>query len=175
MSDISKTSSDQYLTFHLNEEKFSLDISQVKEVLDFTAITKVPRTPDFMRGIINLRGSVVPVIDLKIKMGMPKSDRTVHTRIIIVEVSIDGEATVIGIIADSVEEVCEIEPEMISPPPKLGTRLKTEFIQGMGKLGDEFVIILDIDKVFSADELFISKDSDDPEREAGMTADHEKA
>lgn len=159
----------QYLTFHLDEERFSLDITQVKEVLDFTTITKVPRTPDFMRGVINLRGGVVPVIDLRLKMGMPETVKTVHTRIIIVEVTIDGDATILGVIADSVEEVCDIDSDMILLPPKIGTRLKTDFIKGMGKLGEEFVIILDIDKVFSSEEIAIVNNLDEQNAEAGIT------
>ncbi len=159
----------QYLTFHLDEEKFSLDITQVKEVLDFTTITKVPRTPDFMRGVINLRGGVVPVIDLRLKMGMPETVKTVHTRIIIVEVMIDGDPTVLGVIADSVEEVCDIDSDMILPPPKIGTRLKTDFIKGMGKLGEDFVIILDIDKVFSSEEIAIANNLEKQREETGMT------
>ncbi|WP_027358246.1 chemotaxis protein CheW [Desulforegula conservatrix] len=159
----------QYLTFHLDEEKFSLDITQVKEVLDFTTITKVPRTPDFMRGVINLRGGVVPVIDLRLKMGMPETVKTVHTRIIIVEVMIDGDPTILGVIADSVEEVCDIDSDMILPPPRIGTRLKTDFIKGMGKLGEDFVIILDIDKVFSSEEIAIANNLEKQREETGMT------
>lgn len=169
MAEKLKNETNQYLTFHLDEERFSLDISQVREVLDFTTVTKVPRTPDFMRGVINLRGGVVPVIDLRLKMGMPETVKTVNTRIIIVEVMIDGDATVLGVIADSVEEVCDIDSDMILPPPKIGTRLKTEFMRGMGKLGEEFVIILDIDKVFSSDELSIVSEMSDNMTSAALT------
>lgn len=169
MAEKLKNETNQYLTFHLDQERFSLDISQVREVLDFTSVTKVPRTPDFMRGVINLRGGVVPVIDLRLKMGMPETVKTVNTRIIIVEVMIDGDATVLGVIADSVEEVCDIDSDMILPPPKIGTRLKTEFMRGMGKLGEEFVIILDIDKVFSSDELAIVSEMGDHMTTAALT------
>jgi len=175
MSEKSKNETNQYLTFHLDAERFSLDISQVREVLDFTSVTKVPRTPDFMRGVINLRGGVVPVIDLRLKMGMPETVKTVNTRVIIVEVMVDAEATVLGVMADSVEEVCDIEPDKISPPPKIGTRLKTEFIRGMGKLGDDFIIILDIDKVFSSDELAIVSEMGDHLTTAASTGEYEKA
>ncbi len=145
----------QYLTFKLDEEVFALDIGKVREVLDFTSITKVPRTPEFMRGVINLRGSVVPVVDLRLKFGMPKTEKTVNTCIIIVEVTVDNETTILGALADSVQEVLDLEPGHIEPAPKIGTRLNTEFIKGMGKRDNRFIIILDIDKIFSTDELSI--------------------
>jgi len=143
----------QYLTFKLEEEIFALDISKVREVLDFTAITKVPRTPEFMRGVINLRGNVVPVVDMRLKFGMTKTENTVNTCIIIVEIHLDGETTVLGALADAVQEVIELGAGQIEPAPKIGTRLKTDFIQGMGKRDEGFIIILDIDRVFSTDEL----------------------
>ena len=143
----------QYLTFKLEDEVFALDISKVREVLDFTTVTKVPRTPDFMRGVINLRGSVVPVVDMRLKFGMEATEKTVNTCIIITEISLDGETTVLGALADSVQEVIDLEPDQIEPPPRIGTRLKTEFIKGMGKRDDRFLMILDIDTVFSAEEL----------------------
>ena len=143
----------QYLTFKLDDEVFALDITKVREVLDFTTITKVPRTPEFMRGVINLRGSVVPVVDLRIKFGLTKTEKTVNTCIIITEVTVDNETTVLGALADSVQEVLDLSPEQIEPAPKIGTKLNTEFIKGMGKQNDRFIIILDIDKVFSTEEL----------------------
>jgi purine-binding chemotaxis protein CheW len=145
----------QYLTFKLDDEVFALDITKVREVLDFTTVTKVPRTPEFMRGVINLRGSVVPVVDLRLKFGMSKTEKTVNTCIIIVEVKVDDETTVLGALADSVQEVMDLEPGHIEPAPKIGTRLNTEFIKGMGKRDDRFVILLDIDKVFSTSELAV--------------------
>ena len=151
--------STQYLTFTLDEELFALDIAKVREVLDYTSITKVPQTPDFMRGVINLRGSVVPVVDMRSKFNMPLAETTVNTCIIIVEVEIDGDGTVLGAMADSVQEVLELAPEQIEPPPRIGSKLKTDFIKGMGKRDDHFVIILDIDKVFSASELSLVEES----------------
>ncbi len=147
------TETTQYLSFHLDEEEFALEISRVREVLDFTRITKVPQSPAFMRGVINLRGSVVPVVDLKHKFGIGVTEKTVNTRIIICEITVDDGSTVIGALADSVHEVMDIEPENIEPAPKIGTRLNTEFLKGMGKRDEEFIMILDIDKVFSLDEL----------------------
>ncbi len=149
------TDASQYLTFQLGDEVFCLDISQVREVLDFKDLTKIPRTPEFMRGVINLRGSVVPVVDLRLKFGMACKEKTQNTCIIIVEVTVDGERTILGALADSVDEVVELEPGQIEPAPKIGSRLNTEFIKGMGKHGDQFIIILDIDQVFSTDDLSV--------------------
>jgi purine-binding chemotaxis protein CheW len=153
MSETGIMETTQYLTFKLADEVFALDISKVREVLDFTTITKVPKTPEFMRGVINLRGSVVPVVDLRLKFGMNRTEKTVNTCIIITEVTVDNETAVLGALADSVQEVMDLDPDHIEPAPKIGTHLNTEFIRGMGKRDNTFVIILDIDKVFSTDEL----------------------
>ena len=149
----------QYLTFKLADEVFALDITKVREVLDFTTVTKVPRTPEFMRGVINLRGSVVPVVDLRLKFGMSATERTVNTCIIIVEVLLEGERMLLGALADSVQEVIDLEPGQIEPPPRIGTSLKAEFIRGMGKHDGGFVIILDVDRVFSAEELAVVQEA----------------
>ncbi len=145
----------QYLTFKLGEEVYALDIAKVREVLDFTSVTKVPRTPEFMRGVINLRGSVVPVVDLRLKFGISKTDKTINTCIIIMEVRVDKETTILGALADSVQEVVDLDPDNIEPAPRIGTKLKTEFITGMGKQNEKFIIILDIDKIFSTEELAV--------------------
>jgi purine-binding chemotaxis protein CheW len=157
MSVPSITQTSQYLTFKLEGEVFALDISKVREVLDFTAVTKVPQTPDFMLGVINLRGSVVPVVDMRLKFDMSRTETTVNTCIIIVEIEIDAEITVLGALVDSVQEVMDIDPDQIEPPPRIGTRMNTKFIKGMGKRDGVFVIILDIDRVFSADELSVAQ------------------
>ena len=153
MAEANTIETNQYLTFKLQDEVFGLAIGKVREVLDFTTITKVPRTPDYMRGVINLRGSVVPVVDLHLKFGLEQTEKTVNTCIIIVEIDMDGEITVVGALADSVQEVVDLEPEQIEPAPKIGTKLNTEFIKGMGKREEEFIILLDIDKIFSSDEI----------------------
>ena len=142
----------QYLTFTLEAEEFALDISKVREVLDYTTITKVPRMPDFLRGVINLRGNVVPVVDLRMKLGMTATEKTVNTCIVIVDVDINGETMQMGALADSVQEVLELDPRQIEPAPRIGTRIKSEFVRGMGKRDDKFIIILDIDRVLSTDE-----------------------
>jgi purine-binding chemotaxis protein CheW len=143
----------QYLTFKLDDEIFALDISKVREVLDYTTVTKVPNTPAFMRGVINVRGSVIPVVDVKLKFGMAITEKSVNTCIIILEVVVDGETLVVGALADSVEEVIDLDSGHIEPAPRIGTRLRTDFIKGMGKQNERFIILLDMDKVFSSDEL----------------------
>ena len=144
------TETRQYLTFKLGKEVFATDVAKVREVLDFTTITEIPRTPDFMSGVINLRGSVVPVVDMRLCLEMSKTERTTNTCI---EVLLDSESIVIGALADSVEEVIDLEPEQIRPAPRIGTQIRTDFLKGMGKRDDQFIMILDIDRVFSADEI----------------------
>jgi purine-binding chemotaxis protein CheW len=141
------------LTFKLDSEVFALDVATVREVLDFTVVTKIPRTPEFMRGVINLRGSVVPVVDLRLAFGMSATEKTVNTCIIVVEVSLEGESSIMGALADSVEEVIDLDPDQIQQAPRIGASIKTDFIRGMGKRDSNFLMILDIDRVFSADQL----------------------
>ncbi|MEO5356917.1 MAG: chemotaxis protein CheW [Nitrospirae bacterium YQR-1] len=149
----------QFLTFRLDDEVFALHIEKIREVLEFTTVTKMPRTPEFMRGVINLRGSVVPVIDLKQKFGMSYTEKKVDTCIIITEVDMEGDRVILGTMVDSVNEVMELEKGAIEPPPKIGTQLSNEFIEGMGKQDEQFIIILDIDRVFSSDELTMVTDA----------------
>ena len=118
-----KDDAGQYLTFILDEEVYAVDINQVREVLDYKEVTRVPRMPDFISGVINLRGGVVPVVDLRLKFGMEKAEKTVDTCIIIIEIMMGGELTHLGAIADSVQEVMTLEQDQIEPPPKLGARL----------------------------------------------------
>jgi purine-binding chemotaxis protein CheW len=148
-----------YITFKLGDEMFSIDVAQVREILDMIPITKVPQSPDFMRGVINVRGSVVPVVDMRLKFGMPETQKTVNTRIIVMELSFDGETTVLGALADAVHDVIELEPSQIEDPPRIGSRWRTEFIKGIGKRNDQFIILLDIDRIFSTEELALVDDS----------------
>ncbi|MGL1902054.1 MAG: chemotaxis protein CheW [Fibrobacterales bacterium] len=152
--------SKKYLTFQLDKEIYALEITRVREVLDYIKITKVPQMPGFMCGVINLRGGVVPVVDLRTKFGLKQPDVTPDTCIIIIEIVLDNEQTLIGAVADTVQEVIEFENSLIEPAPKLGTRLNTEFILGMAKKDDEFIIILDINKVFSNEEFLVLSDAD---------------
>lgn len=154
MSVMEIAESTQYLSFNLGDEVFALDISKVREVLEFTTLTKVPQTPDFMRGVINLRGGIVPVVDMRLKFGMGETQKAINTCVIITEVELDdGETTVLGALADSVQEVFDLKGEDIEPAPRLGTQLNTEFLKGMGKKDGEFVLILDIDRIFSQQEM----------------------
>ncbi len=142
----------QYLTFTLDQELFALNIDKVREVLDCSTVTKVPQMPDYICGVINLRGSVVPVVDLRRKFNMGLAEKTVNTCIIIVEVSLGETKVVMGAMADAVQEVLDLDADHIEAPPRIGTKLNTEFIAGMGKHGNEFIIILEIDRIFSEDE-----------------------
>ncbi|EPR37347.1 CheW protein [Desulfovibrio sp. X2] len=160
----------QYLTFVLAEEIFALDITSVREVLEMTTVTRIPRTPEFMRGVINLRGHAVPVVDMRLKFGLPKTEATVNTCIIIVEVEVEGEETVLGALVDSVREVVEMPAEDIEPAPRMGTSVDTRFIRGIGKQDAQFVIILDIDKVFSADELALARSVCESEKDLAAAA-----
>ncbi|HAR95969.1 MAG TPA: chemotaxis protein CheW [Deltaproteobacteria bacterium] len=155
------TKTNQYLTFGLSSEVFAVEVGKVREILDYTPITKVPRTPEFMRGVINVRGSVVPVVDLRLKFGMTQTERTLGTCIIVLEIALEGETIILGALADSVQEVIELEPEQIEPAPKIGVRVHNEFIRGMGKTDSGFIMILDIDSVFSSGELDMVVDAGD--------------
>jgi purine-binding chemotaxis protein CheW len=149
MSVIEATNVQPYLTFKLGAEVFALEVSKVREVLDFTTITKIPRTPEFLRGVINLRGSVVPVVDLRLGFGLDSVDPTVNTCIIVVDVAMASETIIVGALADAVEEVVDIDAADIQPPPRLGSAIQTDFIQGMGKRENGFLMILNIDRIFS--------------------------
>ena len=149
------TETRQYLTFKLGNEIFAIEVSKVREVLDLTTITAIPRTPEFMSGVINLRGCVVPVVDLRLCFDMSKTESTRNTCIVVVEVLLDSESTVIGALADSVEEVIDLDPDQIEPAPRIGTQIRTDFIKGMGKRDTQFIMILDIDRVFAAEELAV--------------------
>jgi purine-binding chemotaxis protein CheW len=143
----------QYMTFKLGNELFAINVAQVREVLEVSTITRVPTAPNYMRGVVNVRGKAIPVVDLRLRFGLPATPDTLTTRIIVMELDLDGEITVLGGMADSVHEVIELDPSNINPPPRIAMRWKTEFIQGMGQRGDDFIIILDVNAVFASDEL----------------------
>jgi len=158
MSETTDISSQQYVTFSLGKELFGVEVRRTKEILSLTPVTKVPQTPEYLLGVINLRGQVVPVVDMRLKLGLPANAETEDTCIIVVEVLVDGETLTVGALADAVREVMEVRADQIEPPPKLGTRLKTEFIRGMGKIDDQFMIILNIDHIFNTEELALVQD-----------------
>ena len=149
----------QYVTFSLGEELFGVEVTRTREILSLTPVTKVPQTPDYLLGVINLRGQVVPVIDMRLKLQLEAKEESEDTCIIVVEVLVDDESIIVGALADAVREVLDIRPDQIEPPPRLGARLNTEFIKGMGKVDDEFLILLDIDRVFNSDELALVQDA----------------
>jgi purine-binding chemotaxis protein CheW len=165
MTETKETQENTYLTFYLDEELFGLNIHLVREVLEYTSITKVPMTADFMRGVINVRGHVVPVVDLRRKFGLKEMEQTVNTCIIIVELEVEGESSTMGALVDGVQEVLNIQQEQIEASPRLGSKINTRFIQGIAKLEDRFIIMLDIQEIFSMEELSILADMQQQEEE----------
>jgi len=161
----------QYLTFSLGAEVFAFDVAKVREVLELIPITKVPRAPEYMSGVVNVRGSVVPVIDLRLKLGMGTAERTVNTCIIVIEVPLDGGMTVLGVLVDSVQEVVEFEGSQIAPAPRIGTGVKIEFLSGIGRREDRFVLIMDIARVLSDEDFQMLADAEG----AGTAAETAKA
>lgn len=145
----------QYLTYILADEEYAVPIMRVKEIIEYREMTKVPMVPDFIRGAINLRGGVVPVIDLAVKFGMDSSDITPRTCIVIMEVTLGEENTLMGILVDKVLQVLNIPAGDIEPAPAFGARIRTDFIEGMGKLNEQFVIILDVDRLLSVKEITV--------------------
>lgn len=143
----------QYLTFQLGGQEYALAIMKVREIVEYGALTKLPRTPAAIRGVINLRGNVVPVVDLALIFGITSGPITARTCIIVVETSWEGERAVMGIIADAVNKVAQWSSEEVLPAPAFGTRMRVEFIKGMTKVAEDFVILLEIEKVLSDAEL----------------------
>lgn len=153
MSSSKIQSTSRYVTFKLGREMFAIDVFKAREVLDVTQVTRVPTAPAYMRGVVNVRGNSIPVIDLRAKFGLPAAPDTRNTRIIVLELQLEDTTTIIiGGLADSVHEVIELEPSEINEPPSIGMKWRTDLILGMGKRGDQFIIILDIERIISEDE-----------------------
>ncbi len=148
-----KARAGKYLTFKLESEEFGLEILKVQEIIQMQSITRVPRTPPFVRGVINLRGKVIPVVDLRLKFEMDHAEDTERTCIVVVQIRNANSVVVMGTIIDEVREVLDIPEASIEDTPSFGTSIDTEFILGMGKIGQNVKILLDIDKVLSAQEL----------------------
>jgi purine-binding chemotaxis protein CheW len=144
---------EQFLAFTLAGETFALEVESVREVLEVIPITRVPRMPGFMSGVINVRGSVVPVIDLRVKFGMEAGEKTVSTCIVVLEHGSGNGKVVWGALVDAVQEVIEFEGSQVEPAPRVGTGMGNGLLRGIGKRGDRFVMILDLSRVFSGDEL----------------------
>ena len=143
----------QYLTFSLASETFAIGILAIKEIIEYRGITSVPMTPECVRGVINLRGAVVPVVDLQARFGKRPSPVGKRTCIVIVETAIEGQSHIIGVVVDAVSEVLDIPASEIEPPPSFGAQVAREFIAGMGKVRGKFVILLDVDNVLSLDDI----------------------
>lgn len=137
----------QYLTFRLDNNLFAFEIAYVREILSYTRITRVPRMPEFLSGVINLRGHIVPVVNLCVRLALPVSEPSPDTCIVIVEIVMQGEMIMVGVMADAVHEVIDIEPEHIFLPPKVGIRINPELLKGVGKKDGEFVMIPDAERV----------------------------
>lgn len=153
----------QYLTFMIAGEEYAVSLLKVKEIIEYDTVTEIPKTPDWVRGVINLRGNVVPVIDLAVKFRLPASIAGKLTCIVITEVECEGEAAVMGVMADSVRQVIDLKPEDIEVPPTFGTRVKVDYLLGMARSGKKFCLLLDTEKVLSTDELLQLPDSLEPE------------
>jgi len=153
---VSDTARSQYLGFCVAGEEYGIGILRVKEILEYDTVTKVPTTPKSIRGVINLRGNVVPVVDLAVKLGLPESQVTKRSCVVIVEVAFDGETAVMGLMADSVSQVLDLAAADIQAPPAFGTRVQVDYLLGMGRAGKKFVLLLDIDRVLSEEEIAVA-------------------
>lgn len=147
------TELNSYLSFNLGEEQFAANVGKVLNILEMTKITEVPKAPDYMKGVINLRGTVLPVVDTRIKFGMTPTVYTTNTCIIVMEIEMEGEQIQVGALVDAVQAVLELDKEEIQPPPSIGSKFKSEFIEGMAKVEDKFIMILNMEKVFSSEEI----------------------
>lgn len=143
----------QYLTFMLGRETFALGILSIKEILEYSEPTEIPMMPAFIRGVVNLRGAAVPVVDLCARFGRPAVAVTKKTCVVIIETRIGDESHTLGVVVDAVNEVLEIPNSEIEPPPSFGASIRVDFMQGMGKVRGKFVIILDVDRVLNIEEL----------------------
>jgi purine-binding chemotaxis protein CheW len=143
----------QYLTFRIGGEEYGARILRIREIIRFEPLTKVPSTPPWVLGVLNLRGSVVPVVDLAAKLGLPASSIGRRTCVVVVEVDLGGESTLMGVVADAVSQVLDLGPGDIERPPSFGTRVRADYLEGMGRVGKGFVLLLDTDRVLSSREL----------------------
>ena len=143
----------KYLTFKLADEEYGLEILKVHEIIGIMNVTRVPKTPDFVRGVINLRGKVIPIVDLRLKFEMEGREATDRTCIIVVQIERGNQQTTMGIVVDEVSEVTDIKADQIEAPPAFGARINTDFLLGMGKVGEKVVLMLDINQVLSEDEI----------------------
>jgi len=151
----------QFLTFLLADESYAISILRVREIIEYETVTRVPNMPASIRGVINLRGAVVPVVDMGLRFGMREIRVTKRTCVIIVEVEANGERLVMGLMADAVSQVIDLPPADIEPPPAFGTRVRVDFLKGLGKIGKRFVLILDLERALSSAELLAAASAQD--------------
>lgn len=142
-----------YLSFKLGEEEFAAHVGKVLNILEMTRITEVPKAPEYMKGVINLRGTVLPVIDTRMKFGMEPTEYTANTCIIVLDIEVDNETIHIGALVDAVQAVLEIDRNKIMPPPSIGSKYRSEFIEGVVNIDEKFIMILDMDAVFSTEDV----------------------
>ena len=142
-----------FLSFKLGEELFAAHVGKVLNILEMTKITEVPKAPEYMKGVINLRGTVLPIIDTRIKFGMPATPYTTNTCIVVLDIEMDGESIHVGALVDSVQAVLEFDSNQIMPAPSIGSKYRSDFIEGVANVDDKFIMILNMDAVFSSDEL----------------------
>lgn len=159
MSNGSESKINSYLTFKLGEEEFAAHVGKVLNILEMTKITEVPKSPDYMKGVINLRGSVLPVIDTRIKFGMTPTEYTPNTCIVVMDIDMDGDSIHVGALVDSVQAVLEIDDSQILPPPSIGHKYRSEFIEGVANINETFIMILNMDEVFSSEEVHNLQDT----------------
>ncbi len=162
----------KFLTFLMADEKYGLEILKVREIIGMMHVTPVPRTPAFVRGVINLRGKVIPVVDLRLKFGMEAKEDTQKTCIIVLHLERTAEETTMGIIVDEVSDVLDIDPEQIEPAPVFGADIRTDFVLGMGKVNQRVVTMLDIDRVLTEPERALVESYG--EKTGNRTSTHEK-
>lgn len=145
----------QFLSFRLGDEVFAIDVQRVREVLDVSPITYVPQAAEYVLGVINVRGNAVPILDMRARFGLEKAESTLHTRIIVLEFLLEGEPVPVGALADSVDEVIELEETSIEPPPRLAMRWRADFVSGLARRDEEFLIILNVDQVFGSTDVML--------------------
>ena len=142
-----------YLTFSLDKEDFALNVDHVEKILEYQPVTEVPKAPEYMLGVFNLRGEVIPLVDTRIKFGMPKSNITSSTCVLVITINNDGETIKLGAVVDSVKEVIKYNLADVKTLPTVGKQNKTEFLNGILKVNDNFILLLNADKIFSVDEI----------------------
>ncbi|WP_224995841.1 chemotaxis protein CheW [Cesiribacter sp. SM1] len=153
MSKVAEQTINSFLSFKLDRETFGVNVNKVIEILEVPHITKIPKSPAFMRGVINLRGTVLPVVDARLKFGLKEIADSVNTCIIVFNIQVAKEQVMVGALVDAVQEVFDMDESQLMPPPSIGGKFRTDFIRGMARNEDDFVMMLDVDKIFASEEI----------------------